>query len=243
MTDRMRNILWQYAWALFYRRKVEWSPPGLMTDHGMDLTTLIDAMRYQIETAEKFGTIRLVILGDSNAEVWRQALILKQFRSITVCLGKGGSTPQQWAVLCRAPGFLTLLAALPPECMVLWNCGGNSGWSQKAFDAGGGVQKAYAAMHAVTPGSQMVLVPPIWDNLIDPGGISGVKDRMHEINALALQEWGKDAHDPAKLIDWNGDGVPELISLAYPIHYSRFSLRLMVPIIKVLVHGKQVRWP
>ena len=225
--NKIANFIFQFLWFFvvspFHKKKV--------------VENIISANRKRaacqlklaIIISKIFNVPIQALIGDSNSEVFSNFWTAVKFNKITVTLGIGGTTPDDWLKFLTELESAWILKTLQVVVKYLfWNIGGNSVLQGKMETAEGslkGLQKLFQ-------NSFNFLAPPVHASILKTLG-TGIdyKKEVERLNSMIQKFWKVLAIDifsilknPATEEAWFG-------TLADPVHYSDLSKNLIISFI------------
>lgn len=223
--NKIRNILFQSVWFT-----IRGLIPRKIGD-GSSIRHYAPRMLVQLALAWLFGSPAIVLIGDSNSEVFSKAKVMRRFDNLAVSLGIGGTRLDQWAVF-----FETTIGRL-----VLWlidgadvfiNLGGNNVLQRKIEIA----QDAAIDLQAHLPYSWIILIPPIYFDVLGPIAAPEVlRKEIKKVNKTLKDIFIHRVIDPSSLVDTDSDGNPDPLTLTDPVHYGNKVVYVIQDKIKTIV--------
>lgn len=252
----MRNSILQFLWYRILKGIVprihglrESGSASFLADrirrgNGIDIRYYSRRMLIQVITARCFGSIKFVMFGDSNGEVFAEERDMKQFPGVAVNLSIGGTRADDWAEFWKTEegkGILWWLR-FGSNPTVIINVGGNNVLQRKLKLAYG----ALAYLKQVFPRAYATTAPPIHVSFIrglTRVNVDTIRDEVLELNRYITETFKPrviDLYSPF-LNPETGEAWPMILS--DPVHFSQAAQTIILRAFRsVRSHSRIVTW-
>jgi len=178
---------------------------------------------WQLKLADLFGGADLMIIGDSNAEVFCKRKVLNNSTKIILTFGVGGTTIYDWVEYFYFNSEIYDKISMDNKLEIVFNIGGNN-ILRSQMPA---VESGFKMLKGLFPRSWNCTVPPLRYQWL--AAISGIpceswKEDVKIVNDHIHQIWKRQAIDLYSLI-YNLPGDVKNLCLKDAVHYSDFAVR------------------
>lgn len=226
----MRNTIFQW---IFYRLV----RPLCGTKGDSKIGAQSSRIMAQIRLARLFGGAKRVLIGDSNSAVFCNLAAMRQFRDVTLALGVGGTTANDWLTYFGTAAGKRVLSYIR-QCDIIWNIGGNYVLLDQMDLADAGLAK----LRAEFPRSWNCLTPPVRAGILEEVGRAIGKPKIASefqadfarINAMIVRYWQVQAIDLFTVFCDPKNQEAYFFALRDMVHYSTYAIKIIRNVVEAI---------
>ena len=222
------NNLFQFLWYYFFK---QFFPRKKVSDKNI---VSLDEYGYrilnQIKIAKLFG-LKVVFIGDSNAERSEKYKIMKLFSEVTVNGGVGGTALLDWYKFLTEGYYGKQIYEEIKDLTVIINLIGNNVLQSRMEEL-----KYVKPLYNMFKTCYWINVPKVWYNLLP----RDIKSDLKKVNDKLRKEIPEsNLIDIETVTDSGQDDLPYFFVHEDIVHFSdRFDIEIRIPYILLKVYGK-----
>lgn len=207
------QMIWFGILSQIYKRKIT---TNILVDNSK---RFVIQLKFAKQISNLFNVKILVLMGDSNSEVFSNYRSAMGFKAIAVTLGVGGTRPDTWS------GFLNkylidvvTIRQLLNDLDIIWNIGGNSAL-QGAMDI---AYDSLQELFRMFPKSYNITIPPIHYSVLKPiteDRAKSLEGDVNTLNSYIIDLWKENAIDLGAFFKNPHTGEAWIGTLSDPVHY------------------------
>jgi hypothetical protein len=221
------NKTFQFIWYRFLKSFFPRSKPRntgvLLDDYGF-------RMYWKIKISKVFG-LKLVVFGDSNSENLNSYKFMKRFPKVSVNIGIGGTTVEQWDYFFDNGYYGKKIYEIIKDITILANIGGNNVIQDKMYglERLPSLAKKFKTVYWIN-------IPKVWHKFFP----RDITLDLAIANSKIKQVAGNKLLDIESVTDSGEDNQPYFFVHQDAVHYSEiFDKRVRIPLVLLKIYGKK----
>jgi hypothetical protein len=232
------QAIWFGILSHFYKRKVT---TNILLDNSKRFAASLKLAKF---ISEFFQSPIIVLIGDSNSEVFANYKSAMKFNAIAVTMGMGGSRPDTWvdyfaSGLDESREVYQLLLSIENDGgTIIWNIGRNS-VLQRSMD---NAYSSLARLHTYFPSSWNITIPPIHYSILSHvyDDIFMIESDVRTINSYILDLWKGHGIDLGSFLQNPFTGEALVGTLSDPVHYGQAGKDIITLFINTFIIPRMV---
>lgn len=232
------QAIWFGILSQFYRKRVT---TNILLDNSKRFAAQLKLAKF---IGEFFQVPIIILIGDSNSEVFANFKSAMKFNAIAVTMGVGGTRPDTWSDyfasgLDESREVYQLLHSMENDGVkVIWNIGGNSVLQRSMENA----YISLARLHTWFPKSWNITIPPIHYSILNHvyDDISLIESDVRTINSYILDLWKSHGIDLGSFLQNPYTGEAWYGKLSDPVHYGKSGMEIITLFINTFIIPRMV---
>ncbi len=191
----------------------------------------------QIRLAKLFGGAKRILIGDSNSAVFCNYAAMRRFRDLTLALGVGGTTANDWIAYFDTADGKKVLEYIRGR-QVIWNIGGNYVLLGQMLNADSGL----ARLRTIFPKSLNCTCPPVRAGILEEISrlfgatktASAYQADFARINSMIVRYWHPQVIDLFTVFMDPTDREAYDLALKDMVHYSKYAVDIIRKVVEVV---------